>query len=266
MFYKKEFYKENPISFGVFEAILFILLGILLNILFSFINPNNTISYLNETLTEIILGILALILVFRLNLQYDNFLSIKKSTYGLKLGFFIILTGFIQFLIYISLNIKNPINIYMPSLIGGIIFSFAVGFYEETLMRALILKNLVNNFKNRKNGIYKAIIISSLIFGLAHLINITHASLLDTIIQVFYSTTAGILFGSIYIKSENLLSIILLHSIFNLCTYLTANLYYTNFITYSLNTTPQIYIGYNLLLIIGNLIMGIIIINIKKRN
>ena len=252
MIYKRAFHKNNPLSFTLFELVLFLILGILLNIIFSNLIPSN-IPYLSEIIVEVILGILALLVMIRLNLFEKEMFSGKNLFLGIKLGFFILFSGFIQFLIYLYLNMNTPFSINLFPIVGSIFYSFAIGFYEEIFMRGLLLQNLVKNYKN---GVYKALVISSLIFGLAHLINIIHAPLFDTIVQVIYSITAGLLFGAVFIKSKNLLSLIILHSVFNLFTYFTVNLYSLNFVTYNLSTYPVIYIIYNLFIIIGNLIFG----------
>ena len=252
MIYKKAFHKNNPVSFTLFELILFLILGILLNIILSNTILNN-IPYINGIIVELVLGLLALVLMIRLGLFESRMFSGENLFLGLKLGFFIIFSGFIQFLIYLYLNINTPFSINLFSLAASVFYSFSIGFYEEVFMRGLLLQNLVKNYDK---GVFNAVILSSLIFGLAHLINILHAPLFDTIVQVIYSMTAGLLFGVVFIKSKNLLSIIILHGVFNLFTYFTVNLYSTNFISYNLNTYPSIYILFNLFIIIGNLIFG----------
>lgn len=257
MIYKREFHKTNPVSFSLFELILFLILGMLLNSIFASVPFINDFPYLTGVVVELILGLLSLILIKRLGLFDKSLFGFKNLFLGFKLGLFIILSGFIQFIIYLFVNNGNSFNILWVSVFSAILYSFAVGFYEEVFMRGLILQNLVENYKNHDNGIYKAVFISAIIFGLAHLINILHAPLFDTLVQVVYSITAGIIFGSIFIKTKNLLSIILLHGIFNLFTYIAINLYYLNFITYNLTNYPWIYIFYNIFIIFGNFLIGL---------
>ena len=252
MIYKKAFHKDNPLSFTLFELILFLILGILLNIIFFNLIPWN-ISYLSEIIVEVVLGFLALILMIRLGLFEKEMFSSKNLFLGIKLGFFILVSGFIQLLIYLYLNVNSHFCINWVSLVASVFYSFAIGFYEEVFMRGLLLGNLVKNYDK---GVFKGLIISSLIFGLAHLVNLIHAPLFDTIVQVIYSITAGILFGAVFIKSKNLLSLIILHGVFNLFTYFTVNLYSSNFISYNLSTYPLIYIVFNVFIIVGNLIFG----------
>ncbi len=257
MIYKKEFHKTNPVSFSLFELVLFLILGILLNSIFVSIPFINDFPYLTGILVELILGLLSLILILRLGLFHKDLFSFKNLFLGFKLGFFIILSGFIQFIIYLYVNNGNSINIIWVSVFSSILYSFAVGFYEEVFMRGLILQNLVENYKTKSNGFYNAVFISAIVFGLAHLINILHAPLFDTLIQVVYSIAAGVIFGAVFIKTRNLLSIILLHGIFNLFTYLAVNLYSLNFISYNLVNYPLIYIFYNIFIIIGNFLIGL---------
>ena len=147
MIYKRAFNKDNPLSFTLFELILFLILGMLLNIIFFNLIPSN-IPYLSEIIVEIILGFLALLLMRKLGLFKKEMFSSENFLLGIKLGFFIIFSGFMQFVIYLYLNVNNSFSINLFSLAGAVFYSFAIGFYEEIFMRGLLLQNLVKNYKN----------------------------------------------------------------------------------------------------------------------
>lgn len=89
---------------------------------------------------------------------------------------------------------------------------FCVGFLEEIIFRGLLFCAMV------KDTPRAAIIVSSLTFGIGHIINLINGSgaeLIPNILQVIYATAAGFMFVFIYMKSGSLVPCILAHSMFN---------------------------------------------------
>ncbi len=87
-----------------------------------------------------------------------------------------------------------------------------VGFLEELIFRGLLYHAL------RKESERTAILVSSLTFGIGHLINLFNGSgaeLLPNILQVVYATSAGFLFVTILRKSNSLWICIFAHGLFN---------------------------------------------------
>ena len=89
---------------------------------------------------------------------------------------------------------------------------FCVGFLEEMIFRGLLFNAMV------KDGIKSAIIVSSLTFGIGHIVNLINGSgaeLLPNILQVIYAVAVGFAFVMIYYKTKSLLPCIVTHSIIN---------------------------------------------------
>ena len=87
-----------------------------------------------------------------------------------------------------------------------------VGFLEEVIFRGLLFNAM------RKDGVKSAIIVSSLTFGIGHIVNLFNGSgaeLLPNLLQVVYATAAGFMFVMIYYKTESLIVCILAHGVFN---------------------------------------------------
>ena len=93
-----------------------------------------------------------------------------------------------------------------------ILSMFCVGFLEEMIFRGLLFKAMA------KDGVKTAIIVSSVTFGIGHIVNLFNGSgaeLLPNLLQVVYAIAIGFAFVMIYVKSKSLLPCILTHSIFN---------------------------------------------------
>ena len=93
-----------------------------------------------------------------------------------------------------------------------ILSMFCVGFLEEMIFRGLLFQAMV------KNGVRAAIIVSSVTFGIGHIVNLINGSgaeLLPNLLQVVYAIAIGFAFVMIYCRTKSLMPCILTHSIFN---------------------------------------------------
>ena len=93
-----------------------------------------------------------------------------------------------------------------------ILAMLCVGFLEEVIFRGLLFEAM------RGENVKAAIIVSSVTFGVGHIINLINGSgaeLLPNLLQVVYATAAGFMFVMMYYKSKSLLVCIAAHGIFN---------------------------------------------------
>lgn len=87
-----------------------------------------------------------------------------------------------------------------------------VGFLEEVIFRGLLFEAM------RKDNVKAAVIVSSVTFGIGHIINLFNGSgaeLLPNLLQIVYATAAGFMFVMMYLRSGSLLGCIAAHGIFN---------------------------------------------------
>lgn len=87
-----------------------------------------------------------------------------------------------------------------------------VGFLEEVIFRGLLFNAM------REGSTTAAVIVSSLTFGIGHIINLINGSgagLVPNLLQVVYATAAGFMFVMMYCKSKSLIACIAAHGIFN---------------------------------------------------
>ena len=121
---------------------------------------------------------------------------------------------YVPVLVMFAANLWYGIGIYVSpiEMICYMLTMLCVGFLEEVIFRGLLFNAI------RKDGIKSAILVSSLTFGMGHIINLFNGSgaeLLPNILQVVYATAAGFMFVMIYYKTESLLVCIGAHGIFN---------------------------------------------------
>ncbi len=155
-----------------------------------------------------------------LTLSVTLFVFLKKydllNTYGLCPA----KTSVRSMLYYIPLFVLLTANVWFGVTLrcGAIetllyiLTMLCVGFLEEVIFRGLLFNAM------RKDGFKVAVLVSSITFGVGHIINLVNGSgaeLLPNLLQVIYATAAGFLFVMIYCKSDSLLVCILTHGLFN---------------------------------------------------
>ena len=93
-----------------------------------------------------------------------------------------------------------------------ILSMLCVGFLEEIIFRGLLFNAM------RKDNVKLAVIVSSVTFGIGHIINLINGSgaeLVPNLLQVVYATAAGFMFVMIYYKTKSLVGCIITHGVFN---------------------------------------------------
>ncbi len=93
-----------------------------------------------------------------------------------------------------------------------ILSMFCVGFLEEVIFRGLLFNAM------RGDHLKAAVIVSSITFGIGHIINLVNGSgaeLLPNLLQVVYATSAGFMFVMIYLNTDSLIGCIAVHGLFN---------------------------------------------------
>lgn len=192
-----KFYNNHETLF----TILLILIYLISNSLC--INNYGLTSY-QIVLCNLILSSLIILFIIKNKLsKYYGLTNIKEPK---KFLYFIPLIIIISMNLWTGININNkPIEIIF--FILNMIF---VGFLEEIIFRGFLFKMM------EKDNVNTAILVSSLTFGIGHILNLLNgAELIPTLIQICYSTSIGYLFAIIFYKGKSLLPCIITHSIVN---------------------------------------------------
>lgn len=174
-------------------------------------------SYINTYAYRIVRIVVAflIIIIMKLVSRRTYQFGFRKENFGTSLALASIAFAFVAYpnIIHPLLydGILPPGTELFPIILGGI----APGFYEEVLFRGLIFQNMMNQWAGNKNYILKSVLISGLMFGLIHLLNLRHGlSLLDsTLIQVINTTGIGVFFCAVYARTRNLWGPVIIHTL-----------------------------------------------------
>ena len=125
-----------------------------------------------------------------------------------------------RFLFYVPLiilasgNLWNGVDVnYSPAeTVCRIVCMLCVGFLEEVIFRGLLFVAIA------KDNIRSAVVISSVTFGIGHIINLLNGSgmdLVNNLCQIIFAIVVGFLLVTIFYRGGSLLPCILVHSAIN---------------------------------------------------
>lgn len=125
-----------------------------------------------------------------------------------------------KMLYYLPLLLIATVNIWFgivfnKSFGSGLVYFLAMiatGIVEEILFRGFLFKAM------SKNNLRSAIILTSILFGIGHIVNLFNghdADLLESICQVFYAVSIGFLLVTVLLRGKSLIPCMITHSMFN---------------------------------------------------
>lgn len=101
---------------------------------------------------------------------------------------------------------------------ANLFLTLGIGMAEEIYFRGIIC----NMWQDR--GVVKAMLVSSILFGCCHLLNVMGgASLGATVLQICFAFVYGMVFALIFMIGKSLIPCVLLHALHDLCSFVSAD-------------------------------------------
>ena len=220
--------------FEKYEFLICMLLIIIYIILNSFCLQNFGITDYKTTIINTIFSLILITLI--ISIKKVKFYGLTKVADSKKYLYFLPL------IFIISVNIWNGININNTpkEIVFHILTMINIGFIEEIIFRGFLFKMM------EKSNLKSAIIVSSVTFGIGHIVNLLNgAELISTLMQICYAISIGFLFVIIYYKSKSLLPCIITHCLVNsLSIFNIENTLSTYIAPVFLTIVPIIYVIY----------------------
>ena len=222
--------RKHVVIFSVIFAVLILAIQLTLtkNLLLGGENPEKRIYGVEDIIVMLVPTATVYLVAILTGFKSKIMPEMKNLGKGLLSGLPFILIG-----IYAAVSIILDVGISEISLPGifriitFIISMLLIGLLEELLCRGVILNMMLEKWGNTKKGMLKSAILSSIIFGLAHLVTlfIYPHLLVGTLSQVLYASFVGFYFACIYIRCKNLYSLVITHAFFDSCSLLINILY-----------------------------------------
>ena len=199
----RKFYDKNELVFSIIWIIAYCV--------FASIGDNLSDALgISKVITLPILLVLSVILFLFIKRNYltEKYGFCKADISASKMLFYI------PIVILLTANMWHGFRINMSPLetFLYILSMLCVGFLEELIFRGLLFNAMLPTGKN------SAIIVSSVTFGIGHIINLINGSgaeLLPNLLQVIYAIAVGFMFVMIYYKTKSLIPCIITHGVFN---------------------------------------------------
>lgn len=199
----KKLYEKNELTFAIVWIVIYCVLQSLANSL------NETIGI--EYSASAVLCILQTIILFtfiKKNRLLERY-GLCKSPIPARSFLY-----YVPLVIFATGNLWNgvAVNYSWMGSVCRIACMLCVGFIEEMIFRGLLFEAIA------KENVKRAIIISSVTFGIGHIINLVNGSgmnLADNLCQVIFAIAVGFLFVTIYYRGGSLLPCIIAHSVNN---------------------------------------------------
>jgi len=205
---------KRPLIKAVFFALIPTFFAIIAGVIISIMELDYNFSVIIQSICFMISIIIGMIIIkiFHWKFSKIGICKIEKNTLKNVLYFLpLIIASSIT--LFLGFNDENN----LLRIILLIIFTFIVGVNEELYFRGIIL----SLFKIDK---IRAIIISSLLFGIVHSANaFVHTNYLYVVLQVIYSFIIGIVFAETVTLTGSIIPAILIHTLHNFITFITEN-------------------------------------------
>ena len=206
--------KTKKFIYGILLTFLLIFLFVPSEILASIFVRDETLKDTLQAASRYLIAILGLFLANRL---YGTDFRFRSK--GFAKGVFC--TG-ITLIVLVVLNLHDDFSQpeisfakALPRLIFAFICNMGVGMYEESTLRGTLFNSFRYRFGESRKGIVKAILISSIVFGLLHFSNLipSPTRVIATISQVIYAIAIGCCLACVYYITDSIWVVSVLHGL-----------------------------------------------------
>ena len=160
-----------------------------------------------------VIGLILFFYILKIT-QIIKWYSFRMDKNSLKLSWL--------FALYIIANIEISSTEAMTllSVCLMMVESMMTGIYEETVFRGLVLPIFLRKWGTNRTRVIACVLISNMLFGLAHLLNLfTGADLASVLSQVCYATMIGTAFSALLLRTNgNLLWCGILHGFYDMAS------------------------------------------------
>lgn len=199
----KRLYEKSELTFAVVWIVVYCVLQ-------SMANPLNRligIDYSASAAFCVLQTIVLLTFILKNNLQKRY--GLCKSPFPARRFLF-----YVPLIVLASGNLWNGVAVnYSPAeAVFRVLCMLCVGFLEEVIFRGLLFAAIA------KDNIKSAVVISSVTFGVGHIINLFNGSgmnLVSNLCQIVFAVAVGFLFVTLFYRGGSLIPCILVHSAIN---------------------------------------------------
>lgn len=194
-------YKKNEVTFAIIMIVIYVIGTSISEV----ISENIGINKLVPAVFHCIFAALVAVWIFKNGYAEKYGLTIPRYKL-VKAWFFIPLIVVAFFGLIFGIEFQYD----MIETILYVISMVCVGFLEEVIFRGFLFVGMA------KTNVKSAIIVSSLTFGIGHIVNLFNGQdILDTLLQILFAVAVGFALVIIFYKGKSLLPCIVFHALNN---------------------------------------------------
>ena len=123
----------------------------------------------------------------------------------------------------------------LPRILTFLLNMILVGVAEELVFRGIIAQTLLERYGTARAGVWKACLVSGVLFGAAHLSNLLGSAPFGVLMQCVFAASLGVMLAAIYFRTGNLWVTVFLHSAMDIAAMLIGGLYGTTSVAESVS-------------------------------
>ena len=237
----KRLRKAHPILFCVLAEVVFLASLFVTDLVFTialvlFRTDFASIdTYLYSTLQELVGAMVAVLFLVRTDRA--GLLRRRGSGFfnGLLVGMYPLF--FIGYTAFGTLAFGRPDTplLPLPRILTFLLNMILVGVAEELVFRGIIAQTLLERYGTARAGVWKACLVSGVLFGAAHLSNLLGSAPFGVLMQCVFAASLGVMLAAIYFRTGNLWVTVFLHSAMDIAAMLIGGLYGTTSVAESVS-------------------------------
>lgn len=192
-------------------------------------------TYLYSTLQELVGALVAVLFLVRTDRA--GLLRRRGSGFfnGLLVGMYPLF--FIGYTTVGTLAFGRPDTplLPLPRILTFMLNMILVGVAEELVFRGIIAQTLLERYGTARAGVWKACLVSGVLFGAAHLSNLLGSEAFGVLMQCVFAASLGVMLAAIYFRTGNLWVTVFLHSAMDIAAMLIGGLYGTTSVAESVS-------------------------------
>lgn len=193
-----------------------------------------------------------------------NLMVFKRKGTGIAKGFVVglyyVVIGTLGLLAHLFLENVEPVWQPWHSIAAFFLCMICVGITEEVVFRGVIAEILYQKFGKDEKGIWCAVFLSGLFFGVIHMGNVSIADVTGVIVQSIAAIFSGMTFTAIYYRTGNIWVPVILHAYVDMSSLILSGLFGAS----SIEGTISSYSFFNLIGCVPYVIVLVVLLRKNK--
>ena len=206
----KNFALRRPFLFGIGLMFLYAILTALTYPIHFVFAENEVGQLYGDAASKFLVFLIFLAVLWRF-----GWISISGITRSGNVKVWLVIAGFTIYFVGTQLYaFTGSMTISFPNpkmANANLVFAFSTSLVEETMVRGLVLIAMIQAWGSTKQGQLKAILASSMLFGLIHLVNIFIRPVGIVLVQALIVTLPGIFYAALVLSYRSLWPPIVMH-------------------------------------------------------